>query len=168
MTLKYDTEDLLETVLGIMTTGGALNSKIAAIEAEKISAGKGLSPTLKPVAATSYFLQSWSEGILNASPAIFYGVEDVAGTESAGPVVAKTYKLFVEVVLVDSGMSSDGSKRVMRYARALEELFAESFAPSIAYGRVKIEAVRPAAFKLALDSDDEVKVGGVSLTIGIA
>jgi hypothetical protein len=164
---KYDAEDILDTVLGVMTTGSALNNKIAEIEAEKTAAGKGLTPTLKQIASGSYHLQSWSEKVLNSSPAIFYGIEDV-DAKANGPVVAKKYTVFVEVVMVDNGMTNDGSKRINRYARALEELFADAFAPAIGQGQVAVSAVRPFAFKLALDSDDEVKVGGVSLTIGLA
>ena len=167
MAQKYDAENLLETILGIMKTSGALNTKITAVEDEKIAQSKGLSPALKLVSDDSYFLQSWNEKILNKSPAIFYGIEDTTA-QSAGSAVLKIYKIFVELVMVDNGMSNDGSKRIMRYARALEELFAENFSPAVAQGTVKVEAVRPVAFKLALDSDEEIKVGGVTLTIGIA
>lgn len=166
MSAKYDAEDLLDTVLSIMTTGGALNAKIAAVEAEKTSAGKALSPTLKQIAAGSYYLQSWSEKCLQTAPSIFYGIEDVKA-QANGPVVAKTYLVFVEVVIVDSGMTNDGSRRINRYARALEELFAENFSPAIAQGTVKIDQVRPMAFKLELDSSDEIKVGGISLQISL-
>lgn len=165
--MKYDAEDLLDTVLGIMTDGSALNNKIAAIEAEKTANGKGLTPTLAPVASGSYYLQSWSEKILNTNPAIFYGIEEVR-SEANGPVIAKTYTIFVEIILVDSGMTNDGSKRINRYARALEEIFAAAFAPAVAQGQVKIDQVRPMAFKLALDSDEEIKVGGVSLQMSLA
>jgi len=166
MAVKYDAESLLDTVLEIMTNGGALNAKIDAIEAEKISISKGLTPTLAQVAATSYHLQTWTEKVLQSSPAIFYGIEDVKA-ESNGSAVAKTYSIFVEVVMTDSGLSNDGSKRINRYARALEELFAESFKPAIASSMVKIDQVRPVAWKVALDSDDEIKVGGISLTISL-
>lgn len=166
MSAKYDTESLLDSVLQIMTNAGALNTKIAAIDAEKTAAGKSLTSTLAPIGADSYYLQTWTDKVLQTSPAIFYGVEDVKA-ESAGAVVAKGYTLFVEIVLVDSMLAGvgDGAKRIMRYTRALEELFAENFAPAIAGGRVKVDQVRPIGFKLALDSDDEVKVGGVSLMV---
>lgn len=164
MSAKFDAEDMLDMVLGIMTTGSALNAKIAAIEAEKIAAGKGVTPTLASIASTSYYLQSWSDKILNTSPAIFYGIEDVASVPNAG-AVAKVYKVFVEVVLIDSGLTNDSHKRINRYARALEELFAAAFAPALGYGQIKIDTVRPISFKLELDSSEEIKVGGVSLTI---
>jgi len=166
MAEKYDAEDLLDTILGIMTTGDALNLKIAEVEAEKIAKGKGLTPTLKTVLATSYHLQTWNEKILSTTPAIFYGIEDVKA-EAVGPVVAKSYVLFVEIVMVDNGMTNDGSKRINRYARALEELFASAFAQALGY-TVKVDQVRPMAFKLQIDSDDEIKVGGISLTVSLA
>ncbi len=166
-TPKYDAEDLLDTVLGIMADNGALNTKIAAIEAEKIAAGKGLTPTLAQVASDGYYLQTWTDKVLNNTPAIFYGIEDVQANDGGAGVVAKTYRVFVELVMVDSGLTNDSSRRINRYARALEELFAASFAPAIAASNVKIDSVRPMAFKLALDSDDEVKVGGISLTVSI-
>ncbi len=162
---KYDAEDLLDTILEIMTTGGALNAKIAAVEAEKTAASKGVTGGLASIASTSYFLQTWSDKILNANPAIFYGIEDTLSNDGGGGVVAKTYKVFVEVVLVDNGMTNDCHKRINRYARALEELFAANFAPAIAAAKVKIDSVRPISFKLELDSSEEIKVGGVSLTI---
>jgi hypothetical protein len=163
---KFDSENLLDEVLAIMN-GGALNTKIVEIEAEKIAQSKGLTPTLKQVAAGSYHLQTWSEKILQSSPGIFYGIEDVQSVEN-GFGLAKTYKIFVEVVLVDSGNSNDGSKRIARYARALEELFQSSAAAqalnSLGCSQLKIESVRPISFKLELDSSEEIKVGGISLT----
>lgn len=165
--MKYDVEDFLDMTLSIMTTGGALNAKIAAVEAEKAAAGKGVTPTLAPIDSGSYHLQSWSEKVLQTTPAIFYGIEDVTTKSSGAQVNAKTYKIFIEVIYVDSGMTNDASKRILRYARALEELFAEQFKAAAEVGTVTIEQVRPIAFKLELDSNEEIKVGGISLTINM-
>jgi hypothetical protein len=163
----YDAEDLLASILAIMVDGGALNAKVAAIDAEKTAAGKALTPALAPFASDAYYEQSWSNKILNNSPGIFYGIEDVQAQDGGGGVVAKIYKVFVEVVYCDSGQTNDAHKRINRYARALEELFAAAYAPALGHGTVKMEAVRPMAFKLALDSDEEIKVGGISLTISL-
>ena len=123
---KFDSEDLLLGILQIMTTG--LNTKVAAIEAEKVakSPTQGLTPTLASFASNNYYLQTWTDKILQNSPAIFYGIEDVQTLDGAG-VAAKTYKVFVEVVYVDSGQTNDAHKRISRYSRALEELFEENF-----------------------------------------
>lgn len=165
--MTFDSEDLLDLVLGLMKDGGALNAQIAAVEAEKSAAGKGLDPALAPINDLSYYAQTWTDKILNSSPSIFYGIEDVQALDGAG-AVAKTYQLFVEVCLVDENNAvGDSWKRIARYARALEEVFRKSFAPALGHGNVKITAMRPIAFKLALDSDDEVKIGGISLTVNL-
>lgn len=166
MAATYDGEDLLDSILAIMTDATALNTKIAAIEAEKTAAGKGLTPTLAAIASDSYHVQSWSDKVLQKNPAIFYGIENVAASDGGG-VVAKTYSVFVEAVLVDSGQTNDSWKRISRYSRSLEELFRTAYTAAIASGRVEVKEIRPVAFKLALDSDEEVKVGGVSLTVTI-
>ncbi len=166
MSSKYDSEDLLDSVLAIMIDGSALNNKITAIEAEKIADNNGVTPTLATIVDAAFYPQSWSAKILNHTPAVFYGIEDVTALDGGG-AVAKTYKVFVEIVMVDSGQTNDVWRRIARYSRALEEIFVKAYAPAMSHGSVKVEQVRPIAFKLALDSDDEVKVGGVSLTVSL-
>lgn len=166
MAVKYDAEDLLDTVLSIMVDGGALNNKVAAIEAEKAAAGKALTPTLAQFSANAFYQQTWSDKVLNTSPGIFYGIEEVTAQDGGG-AVAKLYKIFVEVVLIDSGQTNDSHRRINRYARALEELFSKAFEPALGHGGVKVEQVRPVAFRVSLDSDDEVKVGGISLLVSL-
>lgn len=166
MSYEYDSEDLLDTLLGIMTDGSALNNKIAAIEAEKTAQGKQLTPAISSIDNTAYFPQTWNDKILNKTPAIFYGIEDVQSNDGGG-VVATTYKCFVDVLVLDNGQTNDVWKRVARYSRALKELFLSNFKPAIAQGTVKVEAVRPIAFKPDLDSSEEIKVGGVLLSITI-
>lgn len=162
---KLDVEDILDSVLDIMTNSGALNATIAAVEAEKTAAGKGLTPTLAAIPSNGYYQQTWTDKILQTSPAIFYGCEDVSVVPGGGGT-AKTYKIFVEIVYTDNGQTNDTHKRISRYSRALEELFQEKFQSiDASLGLIKIESVRPIAFKLQLDSDEEIKVGGISLTI---
>lgn len=161
-TPKFDAEDILDTVLGVMTAG--LNTQIAAIEAEKIAAGKGLTPTLAQIDSGSYVEQTWSDEILNFNPGIFYGIEDVS-TQSIGMAVAKTYKIFCEVIVIDDGNSVGCHKRILRYSRALEEIFETAFKDAIGGGKASVEQVRPISFKKDLDSSEEIKIGGISLTI---
>lgn len=160
--MKYDQEDLI-LKLGTIMTGG-LNTKIAAIEAEKTTAGYGLTPTLAAIPSGSYYVQTWSDKILNSNPAIFYGIEDVQSSEN-GYSLAKTYKLFVEIVLIDNGMTNDTWKRISRYSRALEELFQEASYQGVLGSQVKIDSVRPVSFKLEADSSEEIRVGGISLAV---
>jgi len=161
---KFDGENLLDAVKAIMVNG--LNAKVLEVENEKIAQSKGLTPTLKQFGANSYFEQTWNAKILNANPAIFYGIEDVQSTDGGG-ALGKVYQVFVEVVLVDNGMQNDNHKRIQRYSRALEELFLSADATIIPYAKIKVNQVRPISFKLQLDSNEEIKVGGISILIAL-
>lgn len=165
---RYDSEDMLDDILKAMVQDGALNARIAAVEAEKVAKGKGLDPTLKPILDTSYHLQSWSDKILNSSPAIFYGIESVATNDGGPGAAAETPTVFIEVVMVDSGMTNDAAKRILRYTRAIKDLFSEFFEQTPNSARIKIETVRPQSFKLDYDSSEEIKVGGISVVIPLA
>lgn len=161
-----DVEDLLREVKNIMVTGDALNAKILEIETQKITDGVGVTPTLAPVDSTNgYFLQSWSEKILNINPAIFYGAEQVDVTDGGG-VVAKIYKIAVYIILVDNGMTNDISSRIFRYSRALEELFKGADIDGV--GKLKVEGLLPISMPNDFNSSDEIKLGGITLTIPLA
>lgn len=162
---KYDLESAVDDVLALMQA--YLPAKIAEIEVEKTSIGKGLTPALATIASTSYYRQSWSEKILQTNPSIYYGVEEVTAV-SGGSEVAELVKIFVEVIYIDSGQTNDASSRIARYARAIKEVFTEHYGDIKSVGNTKIETIRPISFRLELDSSEEVKVGGVSITIGIA
>ncbi len=161
----YDGEDVLDDVIAIVQAG--LSAKLVEIEAEKIAKGKGIDGGLPAPESSAYYRQSWSDKILNHSPAIFYGIEDVQ-TEGIGPATKEQFRIFVEVVIVDSGMDEFTSNRLLRYSRALKEVLHDKFASVAETGRIKIETVRPVSFKLDADSSEEIKVGGVSLTVAIA
>lgn len=164
MSVKFDGEDLLDSVLAAMTDGGALNAKIAAIEAEKTAKGKGLTPALGGISDNGYYRQTWTDKILQTKRAVFYGIEDIQANDGGG-VVAKTYRVWVDIILIDNGLTQDAANRVMRYTRALEELFTNVYAPAIAGGRIKLEAFAPVGFKLQMNTNEEIKFGGVSLTV---
>jgi hypothetical protein len=167
MQKRIDAEDIAKSILDIMThpTEG-LNAYISAVDAEKTAKGMAFTPALKLVASAGYFYQSWNDKILNIDPAIFYGFEDVQAGD-AGKGIAKTFKIFVEIVLVDNGMTNDVDRRVLRYSRALEELFADKFDVVNNSSRIKIETVRPMSMKVDFDSSDEVKVGGISISLSV-
>jgi hypothetical protein len=163
----FDTEDLLLMIRKVMTDDDALNTKIAAVDAEKVAKGMVLASPLKPVADAGYFEQTWSEKILNINPAIFYGIGEMPTIDGGGASLT-TYKMFVEIVLVDSGQTNDVSKRIARYTRALKELFQENFQPAIAGGTIKIDQFIPVAFKFNMGSSEEIKVGGIGISFSIA
>lgn len=160
----YDTEDLLDSVLKIMVNGGALNAKIAAIDAEKVLKGKSLATAMLAIPDDGYYEQTWNNKILNNPVGILYGIENVS-TFDGGGALGKNYTIFVEVVYTDSGQNNDSNKRIARYSRALEELFIQHLNDVAEIKNIKIESVRPIAFKMQIDDSEEIKVGGISLTI---
>lgn len=165
MSRKFDAEDLLDSVLAMMTDGGALNAKIAAVEAEKTTAGKQIG--LEAIASDAYYRQTWNDKILNHVAAIYYGIENnqTIGTPGA---TAIQYSVFVEIIMADSGNDSNIVNRILRYTRAIQELFEEKFGAVAEFGKIKVETVRPISFKLENDTSDDVKAGGVSITMTLA
>ncbi len=167
MSAKVDNEALLDAILAIMTDAGTgLNVRVAAIEAEKAAAGKALATSVLPIPAAGYFRQTWDEKILNTSPAIFYGFEDVVPV-SNGPAVAKTYTIFIEVFLSALDITNDSTDRIFRYSRALEEIFSEAFKPLAETSQMTVKALLPAAFKVEMGAGQDVKIGGVSLSLSM-
>lgn len=161
---KIDLEDLLDTVEQKLKQN--LNAKINEIETQKTAKGKGLKPPLAEVKEASYYRQSWNEKILTSYPAVFYGV-DAVSTEDGGDAVAKTYVIFVEIILVDSSQSKDGHKRVSRYSRAIEEVVLETFGNLNGASKVKVSEIVPLAFLSSVNTSEEVKVGGVHITTSL-
>jgi len=162
---KYDAENLLADIKAILVAN--LNSAISAVEAEKIAQGLPVTNLASVDTTYGYYEQNWSDKILNNSPVIFYGIEDIAA-EGAGPATKQIYKLFVEIVLVDGGMDQLGKNRIHRYSRAIKDVLEKNFDRIPSDSRIKIETVRPISFKLDLNSSEEIKVGGVSIITALA
>ena len=161
--MTYDIEEMLDNIETILKA--SLNTKIAAIEAEKTVLGKPIG--LPAVDTNAYIQQTWSDKILQYNPAIFYGVEEIQST-GANTATLEVYKIFVEVVFVDSGNDLYGIKRLHRYSRALKEVFQENYDALPWSTKVNIETVRPISFKLEADSSEDIRVGGVSIVAGLA
>ena len=158
--MKIDIEEILDSVKALLLAD--LNTKIAEIEAEKLAAGKGAVGGLAAVDAEAYFLQSWNEEILNYHPAIFYGIESQQAIP--GPVTAVRANIFIDVVFQDDGNRADDTwRRVNRYVRAIKEVIEKNAEKISGASRLQVETVSPGSFRLALDSSEEIKVGGVAI-----
>lgn len=165
MASKYDVENLLTDIKAILVAN--LNTQIAAVEAEKIAQGLPNTGLLPVDTGKAYFEQNWSDEIMNYSPAIFFGVEDITAIGGSNGVPGATLQkiqVFVEIIMVDSGMDVYGKNRIHRYARAIRDVLQDNARKLPSSGSIIIETVRPISFKLDLNSSDFVKVGGVSLT----
>lgn len=159
---KYDLEKLVADIKSIMVNN--LNTKIAAIEAEKVADGQPATG-LEAIDSASYFEQTFSDAVMAVSPALFYGVESVK-SKGIGPTTEQVITIFAEVILVEK---QDGLTvaRIHRYSRALKEIFEENFS-AVPASNIKVETVRPVSFKLDENTSEWSKVGGVSLTIALA
>lgn len=166
MSQKYDVENLLSDIKSLLVAN--LNAAIDAVEAEKVAMGLPATGLAHIDPSTSYYEQNWSDQILMTSPAIFYGVESIHAESASGAVTSETYKIFVEVVYADTMVDTFTKNRIHRYARALRDVFEQNFDRTPGGSRIKIETVRPIAFKLDLNSSEEIKVGGVSITTALA
>jgi hypothetical protein len=166
MSGTFDQEDLWLALLSVMNTNSALNNKISAIDTEKTTKGQPLTPALATIDDDGFFLQTWTDKILNKAVAIFYGTEGIQ-TTPGGLRTAKVYTMFVEVIYCDNGQYPDSSKRISRYARALEELFnqTDSTQFGIPKGYFIVEQIVPFNFKKDLDSNEDYKVGGITIKI---
>ncbi len=163
--MRYDAEDLLDDLLAIVQA--KLPAKLEAIEDEKISKGKGVAKGLKPIPTNAYYCQTWDNKICNSPAAIYYGIEDVQTTDIMAGASAIKYTVFFEIILTDNNQYNDTHKRIQRYSRALREIFEENMSKNSSFSNTKVETVRPISFKLELDTDDETKVGGVSISTTI-
>lgn len=162
--LKYDVENLLADLKKILVAN--LNTAIAAVEAEKIAQGLPATGLLPIDTTLGYFEQTWSDAILNITPALFFGLEE-AQAVGIGPATSEKLKFFVEVIVLDSGMDVLTKNRVHRYSRALKDVMEANYDRIPSSSKIKVETVRPIAFKLDLDSSEEYKVGGISITTSI-
>lgn len=163
--MKYDAENLLADIRSILISG--LNAAIDAVEAEKVSQGLPATGLAHVDSTNGYFEQNFSDALLNISPAIFYGIEDVQA-EGAGPYTMQRYKVFVEIIVVDSQADKLMNARIHRYSRAIKDVLEQNYDKIPSSAKIKIETVRPVSFKLDLNSSEEVRVGGVSLTTALA
>lgn len=163
--MKVDVEVIIDAIYDILQAN--LNTKIAEIDAEKTAGGKGLDTVLAPIDTAAYFLQSWNDAILNYHPAIFYGAEILPTID--GPIAGIKATLFIDVIYQDDGnRNNDTWRRVNRYTRAVKEVIEANAGAIPGASRLKVETVRPESFRLAVDSSEEIKVCGVSITASFA
>lgn len=157
---RYDIEDVLDELDAFMKAN--LPAEIAAINAEK-----GNAPVLVAPANSAYFFQTWNDKILNANPAIFYGLQEVE-SRGVGPATVQVLKIFIDIIVLDNGQDNLTTKRVFRYTKAIQRLVEKNWDKKFSgMQKTKISVMNPFAFKTNLDSADEYKIGGVLLETGI-
>lgn len=162
MARRYDIEDFVQDVETMLRA--KLNDYCAAVEAEQV--GAGLMPAAPPVVPDdAYYQFAWNDKALNSKVAIGIFANGV-GVQSDGPVGLRKYT--VDVGLYLSGTQNDplAVRRLLRASKAMERLFHDNWAElNVAVTREKIETVDPIEFRLNLDSADDCKIAGVTLSL---
>ena len=160
--IRYDIEDMMDDIESLLKE--KLNTKIQEINLAK--ATKEPAIEIAEIDETCYHQQSWSDKLLQKTPAIFYGLENITAT-GANAATLEVYRIFVEVVIVDNGMDPYTLRRIHRYSRALKEVFQENYDKMPWSNKTNIETVRPVSFLLDENTSEEIKVGGVSIVTAI-
>jgi hypothetical protein len=158
-TKGMDIETFLDKVVAMLRRD--LNPKIDTINAEK-----GDDIKMEHVDDDAYIFQTMDERVANHDPVILYGVFDVQ-SKGIGSATLKTYRLNVVLIASDEGKDPSIGRRMLRYSRALEEVFGQSFATIASGFNVAVESLVPVAFTL-LDTSDDFRAVGVTVTVTIA
>ena len=166
MATKLDIEQLCAEMATFMRS--KLNTRLLALDSEK---NDGI--TLKPVTSTGepdgFFFQDLGDRIANFDPFVLYGIDSVRVQpgQNIGPATAKTYTIHVIVVIQDNGNDPSLTKRLLRYQRALWEIFEVDWATVRHGAKFKIGGLMPIAFELLNRSQPDRAVG-ISLEVTLA
>ena len=137
-----------------------LNPQIALIDAEKNSGW-----TTSPVNEKAYVFQSLDNLPVNFDPILFYGIAQIPST-GIGPATAKTLIIEISVIVADSNSKTIG-KKLLRYQRALEEIFEENFYKiNNVRPKIEVSSLQPISFKLQ-NSSNQFKAIGVEIELSI-
>ena len=151
---KFDLENMVDEVVALVKA--QLNTKIAEINAEKAD-----SVTLATIEATAYSVLSLNNGIMNFDPFVVVYVEDIE-SQGIGPGTADFITLPVIVVAADMGTDTEIYKRMLRYMRALKEIFEENFQRIEPGNNLIIESVAP-QYITGLNTNKRHRGAGVAL-----
>lgn len=152
----YDIESFCSDIKTILTT--YLNSKLTSIDSEK---NDGI--TLKPVASDAYFFQELNEATVNYDPYILYSVENIE-SEALGPVTSLRPTVHIILVLADQGSELAGiGTRMLRYQRALKEIFESHWTENQNGVKIKVQSLVPVQFSL-MNSANSYRAIGIALT----
>jgi hypothetical protein len=161
---RYDIEQFVDDAVVLIKA--KLAAKLTQIYDEKVTLNSDI--PLPMVDDSAFYLHTWNDKILNENLALFIAIENVKAT-GEGPFSKEEYSVAVEVSMTrdPNSIGNVNPIKVLRYSRALKEIFEENWTNLPNATKTKIETVRPESFKLSTDSDDEVLIGGISLALSL-
>lgn len=167
---KLDTERLIKRVEVVLKAG--ITAKLAEITAEYLTedtAEYGGTVTLDDIPSANYFRNGPPDD-LNMKVWLVIGVQSISAV-SRGPAVAKAMELFI--LIGHAGLRNNAThnlveSKLLRYARAVEEVLGTNFA-KIAAGCSLVEITQmPAQSELQNDSGETLRIAGLSFGVNIA
>ena len=155
---KFDLECLVDNIEQFLKDN--LNTKIQEIDVEK---NNGI--TCELVDPEAYIFQSLDNLPVNFDPILFYGISDL-GSDSVPGAVAKKPKIEISVIKVDDESKEIG-KKLLRYGRALEEIFEKNyFKINNVRPKIEVTSLQPVSFK-AQNSSHRFKAIGIEIETSI-
>lgn len=156
MSQKYDVEKFCADLKAVVV--GNINTKLLAIDAEK---NDGI--VLKPIDADAYFFQELNGKVANYDPYLLYSIEDM-GSSGHGPMTSQAPVIHFIIVLADTGQDVNGiAARMLRYQRALKEVFEEHWSENGNAIKIEISSMVPVQFTL-MNSANPFRAIGVAVT----
>ena len=162
--MKFDLEcffDNLELFLK-----DKLNPQIVLIDAEK-NANKAIADqwTTEPVDNEAYVYQSLDQMPVNFDPILYYGISQMP-SNGIGPATAKNPIIEISIIKTDDESKTIGRK-LLRYQRALEEIFEENFYKiNSVRPKIEVSSLQPVAFK-DQNSSNRFKAIGIEIELSI-
>lgn len=155
---RYDVECFIDNLLVFLKAN--LNNKLASIDLEK-----GGEITTELVDDNAYIFQSLDNMPVNFDPILFYGISDM-GSKSIPGASAKIFTVEISVIKTDDESTEIG-KKLLRYGRALEEIFEENyFKINNVRPKIEIASLQPVSFKLQ-NSSNRFKAIGIEIETSI-
>lgn len=152
--MKQDPEVFLLAVKQFLVDN--LNTEIGNINTEKND-----SIVLSTISSSAYFIQTLNDTVANYNPHILVGLDDI-GSVGIGPGTLKTLTFSVVIILEDRGEDLYIGQRLLRYGRALEDLFNRSFNKILPHASFKVNSLVPIAL-ISVNSNDPYRAVGVQI-----
>lgn len=158
---KVDVEFVFERIKAFLKE--KLNAKLAEIDAEKAD---GI--TLASIPEEAYFFEYLGTEVANFDPFVLYGVADmpVSGA-SPGPGTVVRVIASISVILTDDGNDLFIVNRLLRYQRALKEIFEKGWNSVSGSLKFDVSSVAPFPLKL-LGRDQPSRIVGIELGFYLA
>jgi hypothetical protein len=159
-TPKTDQETVCDAVKAYLAS--KLTAKLAEIDAEK---NDGI--TLAPIEDGAYFFEWLGNAEVNYPAFVLYGVGDPEAVSRSGQVVAQKFSMTVAIVVTDSGNDTNIIRRLLRYRRALKEIFESGWNAVRNSLKFEVTELAPYPFRL-LGKETDDKIIGVKLEYVLA